>query len=182
MKTTIDSNVWNALRANTEKGIRFYLHGVYIDPENKSAVATDGHALLRVDITIDGDICNPFIVDLTGHAKAPKGGTVEIDTSDLNGMGSIVYKTKNGTQKAAMALLKIDGTFPDYKRVIPDREQCNETFDQVTFNPELVSRTTREMGVIGVHFTSEETSGKGALRVVMRDHEQHDFIVMPMRR
>lgn len=100
---------------------RYYLNGAYLHPagDHLRAVATDGHRLARIDVDLPADAafagvivprkaCGE-IVKLAEAAGKDATVAVAIDASragfDFGGV-SIVTKT-------------IDGTFPDYARVIP---------------------------------------------------------------
>ncbi len=99
---------------------RYYLNGIYlhvIDGELKAA-ATDGHRLARVTVTRpDGAESMPgVIIPRKCVAELRKlldevDGTVEVSLSES--------KVRFGLGNAVLTSKLIDGTFPDYTRVIP---------------------------------------------------------------
>ncbi len=99
---------------------RYYLNGIYlhvIDGELKAA-ATDGHRLARVTVPRpDGAEAMPgVIIPRKCVAELRKlldevDGTVEISLSES--------KIRFGLGNAVLTSKLIDGTFPDYTRVIP---------------------------------------------------------------
>jgi len=104
---------------------RYYLNGIFLHPiiegqqNNLRAVATDGHRLARVDVDL------PKGADKMPSVILPRKAVLELrklletidgevvlslsDTKARFSAGSVVLTTK-----------LIDGTFPDYQRVIPD--------------------------------------------------------------
>jgi DNA polymerase-3 subunit beta len=99
---------------------RYYLNGIYlhvIDGELKAA-ATDGHRLARVTVPRpDGAEAMPgVIIPRKCVAELRKlldevDGTVEVSLSES--------KVRFGLGNAVLTSKLIDGTFPDYTRVIP---------------------------------------------------------------
>ncbi|MFN3724770.1 MAG: DNA polymerase III subunit beta [Allosphingosinicella sp.] len=99
---------------------RYYLNGIYlhvIDGELKAA-ATDGHRLARVTVPRpDGADAMPgVIIPRKCVAELRKlldevDGTVEVSLSES--------KVRFGLGNAVLTSKLIDGTFPDYTRVIP---------------------------------------------------------------
>ena len=99
---------------------RYYLNGIYlhvIDGELKAA-ATDGHRLARVTVARpDGADSMPgVIIPRKCVAELRKlldevDGTVEVSLSES--------KVRFGLGNAVLTSKLIDGTFPDYTRVIP---------------------------------------------------------------
>lgn len=103
---------------------RYYLNGVFMHVEGVENpklrfVATDGHRLARMEVDApDGSIGIPGIIvprktvkEAIGIAAAAKGESVRLDISDTKirfTHGSTVLTSKI-----------IDGSFPDYQRVIP---------------------------------------------------------------
>lgn len=90
---------------------RFYLNGVYLHTQDGTmrAVATDGHRLSRNVAPLDVDMPG-IIIPRKAVTMLPKG-VVSVSVSD----------TKIRVVKDDFVLVSklIDGTFPDYQRVIP---------------------------------------------------------------
>ena len=93
---------------------RYYLNGVYLHSHegNARAVATDGHRLARIDSTIQADFPGIIIPrKIVGELRKLQADevTVQISATKLRvTAGDVVLLSK-----------VIDGTFPDYTRVVP---------------------------------------------------------------
>lgn len=103
---------------------RYYLNGVFMHVEGVENpklrfVATDGHRLARMEVDApDGSIGIPGIIvprktvkEAISIAAAAKGESVRIDVSET--------KIRFTHGSAILTSKIIDGTFPDYQRVIP---------------------------------------------------------------
>lgn len=103
---------------------RYYLNGIYLHAANNDgaavlrAVATDGHRLARMEVALpDGaDKIPGVIIPRKTVAELYKlveegGDTVEVSMSET--------KVKFAVGNAVLVSKLIDGTFPDYERVIP---------------------------------------------------------------
>lgn len=99
-----------AFAVSTEE-TRYYLNGVYLEPT--AATATDGHRLAHVATELPA--FEPVIVPSKTVALWPKGAArvslsstkIRVQTADAAG-GDLTMTSK-----------LIDGTYPDYQRVIP---------------------------------------------------------------
>lgn len=114
---------------------RYYLNGVYFHAANDEsgsevlkAVATDGHRLARVEAPLPkgasgmpGVIIPRKTVNELNKFLEEQGGEVGIKLSE----------TKIRFQAGDVVLLSklVDGTFPDYERVIPDNNDKNMELD-----------------------------------------------------
>ncbi len=130
---------------------RYYLNGVYLhvtDDGKLRFVATDGHRLARMEVDApDGSEGMPGIIvprktvkEATGIAAAAKGEVVRIDVSETKirfTHGSTVLTSKI-----------IDGTFPDYQRVIPTGNNIIAYIDSKTLSAaaDRVSTISTERG------------------------------------
>ena len=99
------------VHAISSEEVRYYLGGVYFAASDGTAVAaaTDGHRLVKNTTSLEIDFAG-IIVPRKTVGLLPKGA-VQIDVSDSKirlTQGSLVIVSK-----------LIDGTFPDYERVIP---------------------------------------------------------------
>ncbi len=102
---------------------RYYLNGVYLHVANHDgssvlrAVATDGHRLARIEVPVpDGAADMPAIIiprkTINELSKLIEGADeVKISLSD----SKVRFECGNATLVSKL----IDGTFPDYERVIP---------------------------------------------------------------
>ena len=129
-----------AFAISTEE-TRYYLNGIYchVTEGVLRAVATDGHRLARAEVEApDGTEGMPGIIiprktvgevqKLLSGAQAGEDGeqaTVRVELSDAKirfSLGGTVLTSK-----------LIDGTFPDYQRVIPAKNEKALTLDRQTF-------------------------------------------------
>ncbi len=99
---------------------RYYLNGIYLHSEGSMmrAVATDGHRLARMETELpDGAAGMPGVIvprKTVGELRKlidEADGSVEISLSDT--------KIRFATGDVVLTSKLIDGTFPDYERVIP---------------------------------------------------------------
>ncbi|MFN0265331.1 DNA polymerase III subunit beta [Tepidamorphus sp. 3E244] len=156
---SLEAGAFKRLIAKTQFAIsteetRYYLNGIFLhctdgDDGDKvlRAVATDGHRLARVDITApDGADGMPGVI-------VPRKAVAEIDrlieasdaelTIELSDnkirftIGSVILTSK-----------LIDGTFPDYSRVIPSSHDKVLNVDTRSFEKavDLVSTVSTERG------------------------------------
>lgn len=127
MKTQINLRTLKAvaLAASTEETL-FYLNGVLLDiaPHRVIYVATDGHRMLVAHEALDAESEDgPF--DLTGQFIVPNGVIKDIKITGRNAITHDILEsegvpaTKLTLQRLGKIFTPIDGTFPDYRRVIP---------------------------------------------------------------
>lgn len=111
-----------AFAISTEE-TRYYLNGVFLHThdENLRAVATDGHRLSRHQIAYPGeDAFKGIIVPRKTVGLLPKG-TVSVSVSES--------KIRISTGDFVITSKLVDGTFPDYERVIPTGNDKVAVFD-----------------------------------------------------
>lgn len=111
---------------------RYYLNGVYLhkDGDNLVAVATDGHRLARATAAACAPDFAPVIVPRKLVGILPKG---DVSVCLSANMIQLVAQDLVITSKL------IDGTFPDYKRVIPANNHNMLTVNRQVFR-DAVSR------------------------------------------
>ena len=121
--TTIRADVFSTLLQKTKFAMsteeaRYYLNGVYLhndDAGDLIAVATDGHRLAKMTHTGDVDVAGVIIprktVDRLAKMLEDVEGDVTLETSETK-----LRVTGDGFQIVSKV---VDGTFPDYTRVIP---------------------------------------------------------------
>ena len=109
MQTTLHKAIMKAAKSSGKEEVRYYLKGVYLEQQENSLiiVGTDGHRLTRVILDNKGAPAN-MILSTKGVKALPKDVTV----LDFNSPD------------------KVDGTYPQYERAIPDK-QSTPTY---TFN------------------------------------------------
>ena len=120
-----------------KKDIRFYLNGAYLDFPKGRIVSTDGHCLFAGKI----DSCDyPAVIVpretieaiLKILGKRNEHFSVEVTVEAPDGQQPIVKLSAMGATVAASA---IDGSYPEYERVIP-RQTSGEL---AQFNPEILT-------------------------------------------
>lgn len=122
---------------------RFYLNGIYIhaDGDKLTAVATDGHRLSRnlVDLPEGADAIPGVILPRKLVGLVPKG-EVGIEVSDT--------KIRITAGETVITSKLIDGTFPDYKRILPTDNENIIEFDGAEMRQaaERVSLVSSERG------------------------------------
>lgn len=109
------------VHAISSEEVRYYLNGIYFTASDGNAVAaaTDGHRLVKHVAPLDAAFAG-VIVPRKTVGLLPKG-SVQIDVSDAKirlTQGDLVIVSK-----------LIDGTFPDYERVIPRNNDKLIEFD-----------------------------------------------------
>ncbi|MEM0898863.1 MAG: DNA polymerase III subunit beta [Pseudomonadota bacterium] len=155
---TIDNGKLKLLIDRTQFAIsteetRYYLNGIYLHTLEQDgnltlrAVATDGHRLARCETAApSGSDGMPGIIvprktvgELQKLVDDPEGTlTVELSDSKIRfTIGSVVLTSK-----------LIDGTFPDYQRVIPTGNDKSMVVDRSTFTSAVdrVSTVSSERG------------------------------------
>jgi len=96
---------------------RYYLNGIYLHPSSDGdiiAVATDGHRLAKVTMPYDANFPGVII------PRKAVGELVKV--LDMGDVSVSVSETKVRFDMGATVIVTkvIDGTFPDYARIIPN--------------------------------------------------------------
>jgi DNA polymerase III sliding clamp (beta) subunit (PCNA family) len=130
-----------AIKCTPKKDIRFYLNGIYLDFPRGLIVATDGHKLFCGKLPDDCPQSLPAVIvprDLAERAikahskKERESYNLDVLIDSVDGQPpNVILATINGRFAASA----IDGTFPEYMRVIP-RSVSKET---ASYNPELLT-------------------------------------------
>jgi DNA polymerase-3 subunit beta len=106
---------------------RYYLNGVYFLKSGGkiTAVATDGHRLARNEMESDAPDFAGIIIPSKTVSLLPKGtNTVRISSTKMQIVGADFVVTSK----------LIDGTYPDYQRVIPTGNDKQVTVDNASFS------------------------------------------------
>ncbi|MEM9262195.1 MAG: DNA polymerase III subunit beta [Pseudomonadota bacterium] len=110
--------------AMSQEETRYYLNGVYLHPVQTDnggvyrAAATDGHRLARVDAALpDGAAGAPGVI-------VPRKAVLELgrlldDAEDMVDIAVSETKIRFGLGAGHLTSKLVDGTFPEYERVIP---------------------------------------------------------------
>ena len=132
---------------------RYYLNGIYlhavkdVEGEKLRTVSTDGHRLSRVDTNIpEGANEIPGVI-------VPRKTIMEIrklleDHSDTINLSLSDNKIKLSFSNVILTSKLLDGTFPDYSRVIP--EQNDKT---VTISNQLLSEAVDRVSTVSTDKT-----------------------------
>lgn len=158
-----------ALLCASDERIRYYLRGVYVDPKG-FIVSTDGHRLFcaKIDLT-DAPAFDGWIICRDVLKRALTGNKAEtIDVSP--------------TRTGDVACQPIDGTYPDWRRVVPS----DLSGDAAQFNPAYVA----DMGKIGDLLRGKRKgalsahihhNGEGPAGVTFPEIEDAFAVLMPIR-
>lgn len=117
---TVNPEIWGRFvrmvaTAAEKNGARYYLCGVHLSPQGL-LVATDGHRCIEVALGTGP------IEGLPDNVIIPTEA-VQLLTPDFGGDLQVVVNGRRISVTAGDATMRsqlIDGTFPDYRRVIPD--------------------------------------------------------------
>ena len=132
---------------------RYYLNGIYLHTAGAAkagtlrAVATDGHRLAQVELPLpDGAAGMPGII-------VPRKTVAEVQRLIETGEGEVAIELSAGKIRftianAVLTSKLIDGTFPDYGRVIPANNDKSLVVDKKDFEAAVdrVSTVSSERG------------------------------------
>lgn len=206
MKARIDANLfrlcWTAV--STEE-TPYYLNGVHIEPHPEAGailVSTDGHRLI-VAHDPDGTCDCEMIVSLPRFAlaqcKPPRMFTarrlLEID-ADLPGSATIVDETEpsrpeDGIKREQLLTVHrviVDGTYPDWRKVVPEMPAGKELNAPIGFNGKylhdfamLGMDMTKTIGTGGKAFTIYQKSPSDPVLCRWSGIDNIFAVLMPMR-
>ena len=138
----LDASILRSLIDRTRFAIsteetRYYLNGIYLhvidgEPSLLRAVATDGHRLARVEMEMPSEASGMPGVIVPRKTIAELRKLIEdVDGSVAIGLSETKIRFEFG--EALMTSKLIDGTFPDYERVIPSGNDKTLTVDCPSF-------------------------------------------------
>ena len=116
---------------------RYYLTGVYLHAADKSlrAVATDGHRLARVEADLPkGAAGMPGVIVPRKVVQEMHRLLDGVDDDADVGLALSDSKIRMSLASAVLTSKLIDGTFPDYQRVIPDGNDKRMEVDAKTLS------------------------------------------------
>lgn len=163
-----------AYAAVSKEETRYYLNGVHIEAHPQKGVllvSTDGHRMVCIH-DVDGQCDKPVIAQLPTYVRQlcrPKKASLKVDRqvleidADLDRATLVVEAlNKDGVVTKTSPLITahkclIDGSFPDWRRVIPSGEM--EPMALAAFNPRLLA----DLGAFGVKFGVSDYTGNGAM-------------------
>lgn len=185
MKTTVDANLFRLVNATASKEeTRYYLNGVSIEPHHDHGailVSTDGHRML-VAYDENATCEERVIIKLAPYAlqqckHKPMFGSSRVLEIDSAGKGAakIIQVTpgkrpedeKKYDDVLTSYNVLINGTFPDWRKVVPDLSSEPPGAMAVGFNTKYM----REFGALGVEIANT-IPGAGSAFVI---HKQHDL-------
>ena len=176
--------------AMSSEETRYYLNGVYLhscldnDKQILRAVATDGHRLAQIDIE------NPGLQDKFSGIIVPKKTVSELRMVLDNDNEEIYISVSNNKIRFSNNSLTltskiVDGTFPDYKRVIPvDNEkklkvsasEFSEAVDRVSTVSSERSRAVKLSLTSGkLHLSVNSPENGKAEDVMIVDYDNDDL-------
>jgi DNA polymerase-3 subunit beta len=160
------------LCASTEE-TRYYLKGVHLSTSGHM-VTTDGHRLFCAKLVeaVPADVIIPLDTIKAALKLAPKKAAV----IELNGntFGGVVFTP-------------VDGTFPDWRRVIPaaDGYQSGNTSEPAHFNPDYIydlGQMARALGSkTGTAFRIHAWDSASPHGVTFSGRDDCFAVIMPMR-
>jgi hypothetical protein len=175
-----------------EKDIRYYLQGVYLDTSAGKIVATDGHRLFAANargvksaypsVIIPNETVDAALKQFTGeYARGRNLGGVDV-TVTVDGTHIAI-----GTPTGSVTGKAIDGTFPEWRRVVPKAEDVGDQVPAV-LNTQYLADACEALSI------ARNVSKKGAGQHAVRIHMRGEFptviadlgadvlaLVMPMR-
>lgn len=156
---------------------RYYLNGIYlhhVEGWNYRAVATDGHRLIMVELALpdatgklDGIIIPRKAVSVLLRALGKSSDPVRISgghgtlrnsttttAPDRAGQPRVSFSGKVGRASITLSTKIIDGTFPDYSRVVPKANETRAVFGMADIRRaiEAVARTESRVRAIKLDF------------------------------
>jgi DNA polymerase III subunit beta len=151
LKDMIDKTIFSV----SHEDMRYNLSGVFVEAVDEGKgkklrmVATDGHRLSLVDTDLDGSF------PLTGGEGviAPRKGLMELRKLLDEGKDPVGMKLEENSLMVKrdginLVMRLVDGTFPDYKQVIPKSSD-----KELVFNTGELVRTLRRVSVVSTDRT-----------------------------
>ena len=161
-----------AFCASTEE-TRYYLRGVYLHNAEGGlrAVATDGHKLAMCDDPMNTEI--PGVIVPSGTISALDFGHGDVDVSVSE------TKIRFKTDAATIVSKVIDGTFPEYTRVLPKNndKMASLNGDALRSAVDRVSSVMERGGAVKFSFNADglNIQGRGGINsaddVIDADHD-----------
>lgn len=169
----------SALRALTvlaaKDDIRYYLNGLLIEysPTITRIVATNGHVMGIYNDTQENEGSGSFIIPRSALDLLKPANKLDQVCITREGTGSGSISVIGG---ASVNFAAVDGKFPDYVRVIPDKV----TGEVAQFNPDYIADFKKAYKLLGAKTFHIHHNGHGGAIV---DFARDDFlgIMMPIR-
>lgn len=152
--TTLNEMIEKTIFSISNDETKFNLTGIFIKSENKnniSFVSTDGHRLSKIERNIDQSLDihfeEGFILPKKGISEIKKFIENTIDEIDI-GIFENNFSISNIDNTLIMRM--IDGEFPDYKRVIPEKSS-----NSALINKDIFLHSLKRISVL----SSEKSKG-----------------------
>jgi DNA polymerase-3 subunit beta len=198
-KTTVDANLFRLVWTTVSKEeVRYYLNGVSIEPHPEKGallVATDGQRML-IAHDENGHCEERIIVALPAYALQQckhksveqSSRVIEIDHEEATATISKTDYDGKVVQVLTTYGVLIDGTFVNWRKVIPDMSEASGKNMGVMFNTEYL----KEFGALGREISKTLSGGEHGLLVQAKSTSdpaiirwsgaRHVFgVIMPMR-
>jgi DNA polymerase III sliding clamp (beta) subunit (PCNA family) len=172
--------------ACSKEETRYYLQGVYVEPRDGGVrlVATNGHILLRTDSEGFAP-AEPIILstDVMEKAFKAKGKNPWVYGDTATGIIQVISYDESAEDHPRLGVCEftvIDGTFPDYTRVIPERKSG---FECACFDPNLIATLHKAGSVFDKSYTMRLTAeDQNSPMLVDFSHVNHMIgVLMPRR-
>lgn len=137
---------------------RYYLNGVYAHPEDVTGefllVATDGHTLSRR--RIEGSNCEDWGGGIISkyavkHILSNLAAHEEVATISAN---DVHFSIESDGVRISSKL--VDGTFPDYRRVVPSEPDIQVSINRDSFIEVLKPFIGKKSETLGINFENDE--------------------------
>ena len=158
--------------ASSTDETRYNLNGVYFEPESgmMRLVATDGHRLSMADAPVAGDfkLKKGVILPRKGISELRKLLSEAMESSEEKPKGELGFAENSAVFRrpgVLLAMRLIEGSFPDYRQVIPKagekvalvgRERLPQTLRRVSLLSSEKSNAVKiELGKGNLHLTAQ---------------------------
>lgn len=166
--------------AQSTESTRYYLCGVYFD--GSRAVATDGHIMtLANDEAVNNE--TPGIYPISKKTLAAMKGRFADHVEISDGMIKVLNDDLNNpTILHIEPCQEIDGTFPDYARVIPSYEETETPASFAAFGEIILGKLVATAKILGKK-SSVRIMGKdiNSPHIVRYKNESIFSVAMPIR-
>lgn len=182
MKIDIRKLIAADIFASTEQ-TRFYLNGVFFEVKDGKAsfVSTDGHRMIIFDFDCEGPDCSVIIpsslikkIKLDRHLDL---GEITIETGAHYSDIKIDYYGATYGERA------IDGTYPDYRRILPADDLEQKGAALIGFNPAYLGsfdKLNKALGKKNAYIHLTIYGPDHAVKVTSPDCD-YTAIIMPTR-
>lgn len=189
IKTTADKLVYMN-RFISKEATRFYLQGVYFEPEGLKLISTDGHRLgiyddaFTVSEEIEGEF-NGLIIkfnkEFLSELKSMKNREITLTIKDKDIMSIDAPVVIDGSFNEVGIVINAD--YPHWQNVIPD-ESKPTPMTEIGINPDFLKDFKPDKKHYGIKlefFTNKNGIGYAPIKVSVIDMPEFTGYVMPVR-